>query len=664
VSDIPAKITKRLKDLRKQISRHDELYYGSDAPEISDREYDALVEELKSIEKQYPDLIDMSSPTQTVGGAARKEFGKVKRSVKMLSLENAFSESDLRDFEKRALRSLGKASPPWTYVVEHKMDGLAVELSYKMGRLETASTRGDGETGENITENVKRLKSIPQKLSQPLSVDVRGEVFLETKDFEKLNKQRASLGESLFANPRNAAAGSLRQLNPEVTAHRPLKIFCYGISEPRLLGVDSHLQMLEQLASLGLPVNPHRKTCQNLEEVMKFYRSTEKQRKSLPFEIDGIVVKINSLLAQEELGATNKSPRWAVALKFESPAAASQLIGVEFQVGRTGVITPVAFLEPVQIGGVSVQSASLHNEDEIERLDIRLKDKVFITRAGDVIPKVLGVAERGPGSRPIVFPKTCPSCSQNLVRQESMAAWVCKNHDKCPAQSEGRLIHFVSKEALNIEGLGPQWIRSLMQHGKLTRFSDIFRLTKADLMELDRMGEKLASKLLESIEKSKDTTLARVIFGLGIPQVGQTSASKIAGTLNRLTELCEKTLVELEEIPDVGSVVADSIQEYSQKLRPEITDLEKALRIQAQKRVTTGPWAGKTFVLTGSLSQFTRDQAKSLIEERAGSLSSSVSKKTSVVVFGAEPGSKLSKAQALQIEVWDEDRFVKELGLS
>jgi len=655
------KIKRKIENLRREIEEHNRLYYVEDRPIISDAEYDALMHELQELEAQHPELRSSESPTQKVGGAIRSDFKKVKHSTKMMSLDNAFDEDDLRAFEKRAIRAFGTDKIPWSYFAEHKMDGLAVEIVYKDGKLIQASTRGDGAVGEEITANVKTIKVIPKQLKRDLSVEVRGEVYLEKKDFQRLNQERAEDGEILFANPRNAAAGSLRQLDSKITASRPLKMFCYALGSSPVDKVKTQMELLEFLEELGLPTNKTRRHCKSIEEVVRFYIETAEGREKLPFEIDGIVVKINEFKFQEELGTTSKSPRWAIAYKFESPIAATILKEVDFQVGRTGVITPVAVLEPVHIGGVQVQSATLHNEDEIKRLGVRQGDKVEVTRAGDVIPKVLSVKEKKKDSKPIHFPKLCPSCQTELTRRPDMAAWYCPNWRACPAQIEGRLIHFVSKDALDIEGLGPQWINIFLKEKLIQKASDIFSLKKEEFLKLDRMGEKSASNMIAAIKKSRETTLPRALYALGIPHVGQSIAQKISRHLNKLEDVLNVKAEDLEAMEDIGEIVSQSIVEYAKKLKPEIEKLGQILHIQSVKKIQEGPWKDKSFVLTGTLSSMTRSEAKDKIEARAGQVLSSVSKKTDVVIVGEDPGSKYSKAQKLGITVWTEDQFLKEL---
>lgn len=658
---IPDKILQRVKKLKEEIEDHNRLYYELDQPAISDQEYDALVVELKALEEEYPSLKRQDSPLEKVGGKARSDFNKVHHKIPMLSLDNAFREEDVKAFESRAVKAFRHRSEvPWTYLIEHKLDGLAIEIRYENGDLTMGSTRGDGETGEDVTLNIKTISSLPHRLKKKKSIEVRGEVFLEKEDFQRLNEERQREGESLFANPRNAAAGSLRQLDPSITAQRPLRIFFYGMGERLDLKAQSQKELLEELKELGLPVSPHHQVCTDLKDAIDFYKKTLKNRDQLPFEIDGCVIKINEFNYQDELGATAKSPRWAIAYKFESPVAFTTLLGCDFQVGRTGVITPVASLQPVSIGGVMIQSATLHNEDEIHRLGIKIGDEVEITRAGDVIPKVLRVSKKK-GKTDITFPKNCPSCHTKLLRESDMAAWFCPNRSGCPAQIEARLIHFVSKDALNIEGLGAQWISVLLKRSLIEKASDIFSLNKTALLSLDRMGEKLADNILKAITKSKETNLARAIFAIGIPHVGQTIAQKISKKVKSLSDVYRLSKEALMEIPDIGETVAQAVFESSHWLKDEAQKLDQILSYKEPVR-PSGEWSDKNFVLTGSLVGFTRSEAKEKIEALGGHVQSSVNKQTHILVVGNEPGSKLDKAKKLGIEVWSEDQFLKALS--
>jgi len=656
---------KRAKELRKEIERHNRLYYEENTPKISDSEYDNLVLELRNLEKQHPELKTPDSPTQKVSGKARSDFEKYRHSVPMISLDNAFDEKDARDFETRALRFLGiKETPPWTYFAEYKMDGLAVEIVYEKGQLKVASTRGDGEIGENITDNVLQMKCIPQKLKKNMSIEVRGEIFMQKKDFEKLNRDREEAGEALFVNPRNAAAGSLRQLDASITAKRPLSFFAYGLGLSPDFQPRSQAALIEKLAELGLPTNPDSQSCKNLDAALKVYEKAVKERARLEYEIDGLVIKIDEFKFQEELGSTSNHPRWAIAYKFESPKAHTILEKIDVQVGRTGIITPVAVLKPVFVGGVTVSSATLHNEEEIERLDVRIGDEVELIRSGDVIPKIVSVKMESRKSRSVKkfeMPAHCPSCNTKLVQEEGLVGRRCPNVKSCPAQIEERLIHFASKDAMNIEGVGPQWISQFYQSGFAKQPSDIFKITRDQLMSLDRMGDKLADKMLKSISDKKTTTLSRVLFALGIFHVGETLAGKLAKKFGSLENFLKASDTDLLSVEDVGETVVASVLEYLKQNKDEILRLSKILAIEAPREIS-GKWSGKNFVLTGSLEKFTRSKAQEEIESRGGSCQSAVTKSTNVLVAGAEAGSKLEKAQKLGIEIWDEKKFLNELS--
>jgi DNA ligase (NAD+) len=657
-------IEKRIKELKSQIERHNRLYHEKDAPKISDSEYDNLVLELKKWEAEYPELASSTSPTKKVGGKARADFDKITHSVPMLSLDNAFEKEDVLSFETRALRVIEKTQAPWSYFCEFKMDGLAIELVYDKGQLTKASTRGDGTVGEDITENVRRIACIPQTLQSPLSAEVRGEVFMKISDFQALNRSREKEGDTLFVNPRNAAAGSLRQLDPEITAQRPLSFFAYGTGLPLDINVKSQADLLRKFQSLGIPTNPDTRLCSSTEEVLKFYAETKARREKLPYEIDGVVIKVNEFTFQDLLGTTSNHPRWAVAYKFDAPRATTTLKDIEVQVGRTGILTPVAVLEPVFCGGVTVSSATLHNEEEIARLDLKIGDEVEIIRSGDVIPKVLSVrkeARKNKQLKTFEMPSHCPSCGAKVVLEQGLVGRWCPKSTKCPAQIEGRLIHFASKDALNMEGVGPQWISRFYDDGLLKIPSDFFALTPEKILKFERMGEVLAKKMIQSIQARRQTTLARLIYGLGIPNVGETLAQKIAKQVLNLEGLLRVSQDKLLQIEDVGEIVADSIIQFRNDFDSEIKKLSEILQIEAVK-TKSGPWLGKNFVLTGSLSGFTRSEAQRLIEERGGSSQSSVTKTTHVVIAGAEAGSKLKKAQDLGIEIWDEARFIKELS--
>lgn len=656
----------RIRDLKAQIERHSKLYYEKDAPEISDSEYDNLVLELKKIEEEHPELITPDSPTQKVGGKARDDFAKVTHSIPMISLENAFEEQDVVDFENRAKRflNLKDAQVPWSYFCEYKMDGLAVELVYKNGKLALASTRGDGVVGEDITENIRMISMIPKTLKKPVSIEVRGEVFMKKKDFDRLNEERAHAGEPEFANPRNAAAGSLRQLDASVTARRPLSFFAYGLGVAGDCKARSQSEMHEVFQSWGLPVSAESRLTSNIPSVIQFYSAALARRDSLNYEIDGVVVKINEFSFQEELGTTANHPRWAIAYKFEAPKALTTLEKIEIQVGRTGILTPVAVLKPVFVGGVTVSSATLHNEEEIERLDIRVGDEVELIRSGDVIPKIVAVRKDARGKRhlPVYqMPEKCPSCGTRVVQDEEMVGRRCPNTKDCPTQIEQRLIHFASKNALNMEGIGPQWISQFYKQGFARHPSDLFSMTKDQLMQLERMGDKLAEKMLASIASRKETTLARAIYGLGIQHIGETLAEKIAKRCDNLDDLLSLSKEDLLKIEDVGEIVAHSVVSFCRENKVEIQKLSKLLKFQKRKTIS-GKWSGMNFVVTGTLSKYSRSEIHQKIEDLGGAHQSAVTKATHVLIVGEDAGSKLDKARKLGIEIWDEKRLAKELG--
>lgn len=656
------KALKKIHQLRDEVAKHARKYYEEDSPEIPDAQYDKLVRELENLEKSQPQFQSDESPTQKVGGKTRADFAKIKHAVRMLSLDNAFNLEDVEAFEKRALRFLQLDRLPWNYLCELKMDGLAVELVYENGIFVQGSTRGDGLIGEDITRNLEVIDSVPKKLKKKLSLEVRGEIFLEKQAFETLNEKRLAAEEAPFANPRNAAAGSLRQLDPAVTATRPLKIFFYGLGRVLDCKADSQSGLLEFFSDVGLPVNSRRLRVDSLSKAVKFYEQAQKGRAALPYEIDGCVLKIDEFKFQEQLESTAKSPRWAIAWKLDAQIAETVLEHVEFQVGRTGIITPVAILQAVNVGGVTVRNASLHNEDEIERLDLKIGDRVEITRAGDVIPKILGVKLRARDGKEIHFPKVCPACERKLSRDPEEAAWKCTNW-KCAAQIEGRLIHFVSKDALNIEGLGPQWIHALLDKNLIACPSDLFALRYEDFLSLERAGEKSATKLAAAIQSARNTTLARALYGLGILHVGGTLAQKIASRVKKLSELMDLSKADLLAIEDVGEIVADSVIESRELFANDFHALDKVLSYQESLiQKASNKWSGKIFVLTGSLQSFSRDEAKTQIEAHGGVVSSSVSKKTSVVVIGEDSGSKKEKAVLLGITIWNEADFKRELA--
>jgi DNA ligase (NAD+) len=659
---------KRIEELRELLNKYNYEYYVLDRPSVPDAEYDRLMQELIALEEQYPDLKTKDSPSQRVGGQALDAFQKVEHRTPMLSLANAFNEDDLRDFDRRVRQEVGDDV---TYVCELKIDGLAVSVRYEDGYFVQGATRGDGVTGEDITENLKTIRSLPLRLNEPVTLEARGEAYMPKASFERLNEQRRNRGEELFANPRNAAAGSLRQLDPKIAASRHLDLFVYGLANAEELGIDSHSAALNYLQQLGFKTNPERRRCANIDEVIQFVNEWHEKRSNLPYEIDGIVVKVDSFEQQEQLGATAKSPRWAIAYKFPAEEVVTKLIGIELSVGRTGVVTPTAILEPVRVAGTIVQRATLHNEDFIRQKDIRIGDSVIIKKAGDIIPEVVNVVpDRRTGEElPFVMPTHCPECASELVRLDGEVALRCIN-PKCPAQIREGLIHFVSRQAMNIEGLGEKVISQLFREGLIHDVADIYRLTKEQLIPLERMGEKSATNLLHAIEASKQNSLERLLFGLGIRHVGAKAAKVLAEHFETMDRLQTATKEELMAIHEIGEKMADSIVTYFAK--PEVKELLNELRAYGVNMEYKGPktpkpgdvhsyFAGKTVVLTGKLESLSRNEAKEKIEQLGGKVTGSVSKNTDLVIAGADAGSKLAKAQQLNIEIWDEARFLQEI---
>lgn len=662
---------KRIEELRELLHKYNYEYYVLDRPSVPDAEYDRLMQELIALEEQYPDLKTKDSPSQRVGGEALDAFRKVEHRTPMLSLANAFNEGDLRDFDRRVRQEAGDDV---AYVCELKIDGLAVSVRYEDGYFVQGATRGDGVTGEDITENLKTIRSLPLRLNEPVTLEARGEAYMPKASFERLNEQRRERGEELFANPRNAAAGSLRQLDPKIAASRHLDLFVYGLANAEELGIASHSAALDYLQRLGFKVNPERRRCANIDEVVRFVKEWHEKRPHLPYEIDGIVVKVDSFAQQEQLGATAKSPRWAIAYKFPAEEVVTKLIDIELNVGRTGVVTPTAILEPVRVAGTTVQRATLHNEDFIREKDIRIGDSVIIKKAGDIIPEVVNVVpDRRTGEEvPFAMPTHCPECGSELVRLEGEVALRCIN-PKCPAQIREGLIHFVSRQAMNIEGLGEKVVSQLFREGLIHDVADIYRLTKEQLIGLERMGEKSATNLLHAIEASKQNSLERLLFGLGIRHVGAKAAKVLAEHFETMDRLQAATKEELMAIHEVGEKMADSIVTYFSK--PEVKELLNELRAYGVNMEYKGPktpkigdvhsyFAGKTVVLTGKLESLSRNEAKEKIEQLGGKVTGSVSKNTDLVIAGADAGSKLAKAQQLNIEIWDEARFLQEIEQS
>ncbi|OOE00057.1 DNA ligase (NAD(+)) LigA [Anoxybacillus kestanbolensis] len=661
-------VEKQIAELRGQIEKHNYAYYVLDQPSISDAEYDELMRKLMELEEQYPQYKTPDSPSQRVGGAPLEAFQKVTHRVPMLSLSNAFNEGDLRDFDRRVRQEVGDVR----YVCELKIDGLAVSLRYEDGYFVQGATRGDGTTGEDITENLKTIRSLPLRLRKQVTIEVRGEAYMPRKSFEKLNEKRKMNGEELFANPRNAAAGSLRQLDPKVAASRQLDIFAYHVVNAEELGILSHSAALNYLDELGFKTNPARQVCETIDDVLSYIEQWHERRASLPYDIDGIVIKVDAFAQQKQLGATAKSPRWAIAYKFPAEEVVTQLVDIELSVGRTGVVTPTAILQPVRVAGTIVQRASLHNEDYIREKDIRLGDYVVIKKAGDIIPEVVrSLPERRTGKEePFDMPTHCPACASELVRLDDEVALRCVN-PQCPAQIREGLIHFVSRQAMNIDGLGEKVIAQLFEHGLVRSVADLYTLTKDELVALERMGEKSATNLLQAIETSKQNSLERLLFGLGIRHVGAKAAKTLAEHFETMERLQQATKEELTAIHEIGEKMADSIVTYFSK--EEVKQLLERLRAYGVNMTYKGAkqtvdisstFAGKTFVLTGTLQSMSRSEAKEAIEALGGKVTGSVSKKTDVVVVGEDAGSKLEKAKQLGITIWDEARFLQEIQQS
>lgn len=657
-------IKSKVERLRKQIEEHNYHYYVLDSPVISDEAYDKLFQELLTLEDQNPDLKSPYSPTQKVGGAPIEKFSKVKHSQPMLSLQNVYNQDEFSAFFDRWTQALGES---FRILGEPKFDGLAIELIYKNGLLTAAATRGDGETGEDVTENVKTIRSVPLQLrdSFPALVEIRGEVILMKEDFEKLNQERSKTGEPLFANPRNAAAGSIRQLDPKIAAQRKLDFFAHGVSTPNNLPVSSQNELLTLFHKWGIRTHSLHEVLSSLEEVERFYKKVENQRDKLPYEIDGIVLKVNSFKHQEELGFVARSPRWAVAYKFKAQEGVTELQDVVFQVGRTGVITPVAVLKPVWIGGVEVKRAGLHNEDQIRELGLKIGDSVVVKRAGDVIPDLVSVIEkkRTGKEKAIHFPKKCPTCQSDLKRNEGEAAHRCPNI-ACPARLAEGLKHFCSKKAMNIEGLGDKWIDLLLEKKLIHHFSTLYDLDRETLMTVERQGERSAQKLIDSIQKSKSPSLDRFIFALGIPLVGERTAELLATHFGSLDKLLNASDSELAQVEEVGPIVIQRIREFlsEKKNQSEIAQLLKKGVKPKWEHLSSegkGALAGRIFVITGTLPTLSRDEAALLIRQNGGKVTNSVSKQTSFLVVGEEAGSKLEKARSLGVPLLDEDSLKK-----
>ena len=659
----------RVKALRDAIERHDELYYLQDRPEVSDAEYDRLKRELAELETAHPELITPDSPTQRVGGRPGELFAPVTHRAAMLSLDNAVSRDEIREFEARLKRALPAAS--FGYVCEPKIDGLGVALVYERGRFVRGATRGDGRVGEDITQNLRTIKTIPEKLTGPLRaakvVEVRGEVFMPREAFQRLNAALEEAGEAVFANPRNAAAGAVRQKDPAVTASRPLDIFLYHVGEAEPIRLGAHWEALQALRESGFPVNPRSERCADLDAVLRYCEALEAGRDQLGYDADGVVIKVDDLEQQRRLGATSHHPRWAIAFKFAARQATTRVLEITINVGKTGALTPTARLEPVELAGVTVSNVSLHNEDEVRRKDVRVGDTVLIERAGDVIPYLVQVvtSKRPDGAAPFEMPLACPACGAPASRPEGEAVWRCTNA-ACPAQLKERLFHFGSRRAMDIEHLGEMVIGQLVDRGLVKDFADLYQLTVDELAGLDRLADKSAGNLHAAIQASKTRGLSRLLNGLGIRMVGERAAQLLAARFGSMAALTEAREEAIAEISGIGPQIAGSVARHlaTPESRDTIRRLEAAGVVMIEEGVAEGPRPldGKILVLTGSLRTLTRDQARDLVIRLGGRVTGSVSKKTDFVVVGEDAGSKADDARRLKVEMLDEDQFLRLVG--
>ncbi|WP_163653718.1 NAD-dependent DNA ligase LigA [Listeria sp. PSOL-1] len=659
---------KRYQEIKELLLEYSHEYYVEDNPTVEDAVYDKYMQELLQIEKKHPDWVTNDSPSRRIGGEVLEGFTKVRHGKPMLSLANAFNKEDLLNFDRQIREKVGEDRE---YMCELKIDGLAISLTYENGQYKQGATRGDGTIGEDITENLRTIRSIPMKLKKPYSIEVRGEAFMPKNSFKKLNERREEEGHTLFANPRNAAAGSLRQLDTKIAAQRNLDIFLYAVSDFGEMGVKRHSDGLDMLHSLGLKTNKERRVCQTMDEVFAYIEEWTEKRTQLDYDIDGIVLKLNSLSEQREMGERIKTPRWSIAYKFPAEEVRTVLERIELNIGRTGVVTPTAILDPIFIAGTTVSRASLHNEDLIHERDIRIGDTVVIKKAGDIIPEVIrSLPEKRDGTQ-VTFhmPKECPACQSELVRLEDEVALRCIN-PKCPAQIKEGLIHFVSRNAMNIDGLGEKVVTQLFSHQFIKDVVDLYSLSKEKLLDLERMGEKSVTNLLDSIEKSKANSLERLLFGLGIRHVGAKAARTLAIQFDTLAALSKASKEELTEIPDIGDIMADSIVTYFSN--DEVHELMDELKKAGVNMTYTGPkpaeraheelvFSGKKVVLTGKLTRLTRNDAKALIENLGGDVAGSVSKKTDIVIAGEDAGTKRENAEKLGIPIWREDDLLNYL---
>ena len=662
-------IQQKIEQLKEQLNRWSHEYYVEDKPTTTDAEYDKAYHELLALEKEHPEFVTADSPTQRVGGEVLEQFQKVTHTNPMLSLSNAFSKEDLEEFDARLRKLTNRAIE---YVCELKIDGLSIALTYQNGQLQLGATRGDGTTGEDVTGNVRTIKSVPLSLKEPWNIEVRGECYMPKKSFVALNESREEEGLEVFANPRNAAAGSLRQLDPKIAAKRNLSVFLYSSPSVEELNVSTQEELLEKMAEIGFVTNPERLKCQTIDEVWNYIETIGAKRQELPYEIDGMVIKVNDFATQEEIGYTVKAPRWAIAYKFPAEEAQTVVRDVEWTVGRTGVVTPTAVMDSVQLAGTTVRRASLHNIDLMKERDIRLEDTVVIHKAGDIIPEVTRVIfEKRPAtSQPYEFPTTCPVCHEKLEHLEDEVAIRCLN-PKCPAQLTEGMSHFVSRNAMNMSGIGPSIIKQLFEEGLVLDVADLYKLTLDQLLALDKIQQKSAENILEAIENSKANSLERLLTGLGIRHVGTKAAKELAQHFGNMKALQEASIEQLLEIDGLGDIIAysvktyfeqPSVQELIQELQDRGVNMSYLGKTKADSEASGHILSGKTVVLTGTLEQLTRQDAKEKLESLGAKVTGSVSKKTDVVIAGHSAGSKLDKANALRIEVWSEQQFLDSLA--
>jgi DNA ligase (NAD+) len=665
------RIADRIQVLREQINHHNYLYYVLDSPEISDAEYDRLFDQLVELEQKHPELVTPDSPTQRVGATPLEQFETVKHSLPMLSLNKTTSNEEFLDFHRRILELSGVSEEEIKYTVEPKFDGLAVELVYHKGLFTVGSTRGDGVVGEDVTQNLKTVRSIPLRLigeKLPELIEVRGEVIMNKEDFARLNREREKSEDPLFANPRNAAAGSVRQLDSKITRSRPLSMYAYGIGRVEGKAVTTHWDSIQLLKKLGFRISRYVELCENADQVRRYYDKLLSVRNDLPYEIDGMVIKVNDFDLQKDIGELSRSPRWAVAWKFPPQQENTKVKEIIISVGRTGALTPVAILEPVRVGGVEVSRATLHNEDEVKKKDIRVGDTVVIQRAGDVIPEVVSVvtSKRTGKEKEFVMPDKCPVCGSQVERPEGEAIHRCTNV-ACPAQIKENLAHFVSKGAMDMDGVGYKYLEQMVDKKLIVDQADLFFLKKEDVMKMDRMGDKLAENILAAIDKSRNPSLTNLIYALGIRNVGYHLAGVLAKNFHSIENLEKQSLEELTQVYEIGPIVAESIYNFfhNPKNLKVLEKLKKGgVKFPTEKTaIKQTPLSGKTFVLTGGLESLSRDEATKLIEEMGGRVTSSVSKKTDFVVVGKDPGSKYDKALELKIKTVDEEEFKKLVGM-